>query len=67
MGAVCLVDAGNAAKHPVMHKTAPHSKEYSVKMSVVLRSRNPSTKEGIQRLREIGMLKWTYPAPSPPK
>ena len=36
-------------------------------MSIVLRLRNFAIKEGIQRLREIGMLDWIYPAHSPPK
>ena len=55
---VCRIDAGVATKCPVKHRTALHNREHPVQKSAVRRWRDPAVTEGIQRLREIGMLKW---------
>ena len=40
------INTTNNAKHPTMHKIAPHKKEGGKKISVVLRLRNPKLSSG---------------------
>lgn len=39
-GILPMTSARDAAKHPPMHRTAPTTKNYPIKVSVVLRLRN---------------------------